>query len=436
MSLVEALRPLNTQDGHLQLTPDRNAALHGPPLSRSRKPAVDLGILQRPETVHIEEGLPPAAPWITSSMGARAPRMLDRNSSFKQSGGRLNIRRKSDRARSVQSLKDGFHTLVNMSTGKSFALAIVCIVGSWLLFAVFFRMISASCGLGANTFLKALYLSIETMETIGYGVPSSYFDECRAGLFVLGACTIWGSLLNALIIAVVYTRISRPQSRASSICFSEKAIIAQIRGEIYVMFQVCDLRKHQLIEAHVRLYCVQHAPSSTGICFQTRAMRLQHPDDELGGMLLLALPQLVVHRVDPWSPFWPDDPDAAFALDQNPATSYRFPEIHQRAADGENGNRDVGPIQQRPSPPTLLEVTERVRSGQLEVLCLVEGIDPSTSMTLQARHSYTSDDLVFNAAFQRCVTRAADGKCEIDFEAFHQIVEQDYGSDLLVQSMA
>ena len=38
-----------------------------------------------------------------------------------------------------------------------------------------------------------------------------------------------------------------------------------------------------------------------------RAMRLEKPDDELGSMLFLSLPSLVVHRLDAWSPLVPPD---------------------------------------------------------------------------------------------------------------------------------
>ena len=43
--------------------------------------------------------------------------------------------------------------------------------------------------------------------------------------------------------------------------------------------------------------------------FSTRIMRTQEPDDELGGMLFLALPTTVVHHIDPWSPLVPDYDD-------------------------------------------------------------------------------------------------------------------------------
>lgn len=96
------------------------------------------------------------------------------------------------------------------------------------------------------------------------------------------------------------------------------------------MFQVCELRKNQLVEAHIRLYVIRNeveCPTNRGegsqplssdsnqrdvesnygsfpansnyICFkQSCAMRLNHPNDELGSMLLLMTPQMIVHELD------------------------------------------------------------------------------------------------------------------------------------------
>ncbi|CAN0450442.1 unnamed protein product, partial [Scytosiphon promiscuus] len=77
-------------------------------------------------------------------------------------------------------------------------------------------------------------------------------------------------------------------------------------------FQVGELRKHQLLEIRVRCYALRHerlncnpAKMPEQVFFQSHAMRLQHPDDELGANLLLVLPQTVVHRIDAWSPMMP-----------------------------------------------------------------------------------------------------------------------------------
>ena len=72
------------------------------------------------------------------------------------------------------------------------------------------------------------------------------------------------------------------------------------------MLQVCEMRKHALVEAHVRVYTVRkdldHLATGSVAYFQPFAMRLQHPDDELGGMLMMNLPNIVVHALDAWSP--------------------------------------------------------------------------------------------------------------------------------------
>jgi len=115
-------------------------------------------------------------------------------------------------------------------------------------------------------------------------------------------------LCDAAIIGAVWVRLSRGQTRASTIIFSDQAIIRRIRGKLYWMFRVCELRKHQLVEAHVRCYAIRRDRDEEDgrvIHFQNFFMRLTHPNDELGGNLLMTLPSLVVHEIDQWSPLYP-----------------------------------------------------------------------------------------------------------------------------------
>jgi len=333
----------------------------------------------------------------------------------------------------VRYWDDLFHTVVGMSTVKVLALSATVMITSWFVFAALFFTVSEQCGLEAGTFIRSLYLAIETIETIGYGVPDPGMNGCYSGIFVLGAAAIWESLLNALLIAIVYTRISRPYSRASSICFTQKAIISQLNGHCYFMFQVCDFRKHQLCEAHVRVYGIQHAETTGGVKFQTRSMRLQHPDDELGGMLLLALPQLVVHRIDAWSPLCP--PEYRSCLGDNLATGFtNVWDVVQRANDVDTGNREIGAGTACPAPPSLEAVATYLAEAHMEVICLVEGIEPATSGTLQAQCSYLMEDIAFNASFQRCVSRSPNGACQVDLDAFHEVTT-DPGNWMHVQSL-
>ena len=65
-------------------------------------------------------------------------------------------------------------------------------------------------------------------------------------------------LADALLIALVYTRISRGTTRASSIIFSDKALLQLVGGELYFIFKVCEARPEQLLECGVRCYLFRH----------------------------------------------------------------------------------------------------------------------------------------------------------------------------------
>lgn len=213
------------------------------------------------------------------------------------------------------------------------------------------------------------------------------------------------------------------QKRAGTIMFTNSAVIRQIRGSYYLMFQVCERRKHQLVEAHVRLYAVRHEFDDDGNAeslFQCHQMRVQQPDDDTGAMLLMVLPQVVVHRIDPWSPLFP--PECLPSDGHYPNVCPSFPDPTQRTIDMENGNRD-GLGSDTPLPyklPTRSQIMHHLRNSELEVIVVLEGIDASTSNTMQARHSYTDEDIVWDSMFENCVTKTPKG-VHINFDKFHTL---------------
>ena len=172
----------------------------------------------------------------------------------------------------------------------------------------------------------------------------------------------------------------------------------------------------------------------------TKTMRLQHPDDELGGMLLLAVPQVVSHRIDHWSPLCP--PGMSYG-----GHEHRFPGLIRRGVDGELGREEplsaeqqiashqssarttsAAPTTTTSTPLSLDEMREYIKSHlrdtSLEVLVLVEGIESSQSGTVQCRHSYNIDDIEFDKTFEECVfENEEDGGIEIDFGKFHGLVD-------------
>jgi hypothetical protein len=164
---------------------------------------------------------------------------------------------------------------------------------------------SEKCKTGVNTHLDGFGFSVSTMFTIGFGTNGGdvFFGECVNMQVIITLQSLIAILLNAITIGVIFQRVARAQSRANTIVLSATAVVRRVRGNLYFMFQACEMRKHQLVEAHVRMYAVRHdVEYGQHYYFQSYPMRIQHPDDEINGMMLLALPSVVVHRLDRWSP--------------------------------------------------------------------------------------------------------------------------------------
>ncbi len=211
------------------------------------------------------------------------------------------------RARRRMYVYSPFHTIVNLANWKVVVLCTVMYVIAWLVFALVYWLISGresrQCDLvpdtaaaGSNSesrnlsFADAFFFSVETMATIGYGAPESiFFDACPMMAVAIPAQTIVGLVWDAVLLGLVFNRMSRGSPRGKTILFSDRAVVRKIRGKWHFMFQVCEVRKHALMEAHVRVYCVRkdldYLATGSIAYFQPFAMRLQHPSDDLGTTL-------------------------------------------------------------------------------------------------------------------------------------------------------
>lgn len=305
-------------------------------------------------------------------------RIVDRNGDFHQSNGKMAIKKKI-RGEDWRALYAGdlFHSLIDAPSSRSIGILLSGYLFLVVLFSVPYYYISKEygCDMGIDTYQESFAFSLETMATIGYGTQDIFFDNCWSPVVVL-ACQISCKLIaDAVIIGVIYSRFGRPNTRASTILFSNHAVIRRISGKLYFMFQLVELRKHQLIEAQVRLYVIrrdidppverdsddkfsvddisnskpcQPLDQSDSVLpllkepvitnFQTCKMRLNYPDDELGGMLIMCLPQVVVHELDSGSPLMPPP---LWRSCKCPENSFRWePRVLNEDSDHENGQQD------------------------------------------------------------------------------------------------
>lgn len=243
--------------------------------------------------------------------GAEYTRLVDRNGAMFQSNGKLYVKKKIQQKYWWTLYRlDWFHSIVNAPTSRIIVFLLLTYVSIVFCFAVVYYLIHPRCGLNFTSFVGAFDFSLETMATIGYSTKDIFFHNCISVCIVLTMQVCIRIIVDAGTIGIIYCRLARPHSRALTLIFSEKAIIRRIRGKLYLMFQLCELRKHQLVNAHVRLYLLKkeidpECDLPNHVYLQTCSMRLNHPNDELGGMLLLMLPQLVVHELDAASPLMP-----------------------------------------------------------------------------------------------------------------------------------
>ncbi|RHZ42592.1 hypothetical protein DYB26_004905, partial [Aphanomyces astaci] len=151
---------------------------------------------------------------------------------------------------------------------------------------------------------------------------------------------------------------------------------------------------------------------------QAYPMRLQQPDDDLNGWLILALPTICVHRLDAWKP-------------------------PQRAVDIESGTRENKYRVDKPAlfntattnvltPVTKADIDRLLRfwsDTEMEVVVVVEGVDAATSSTTQMRHSFKAHDVVFNEQFVNCVFIDNEtGGAIIDFKHFDRTTPLDFAA--------
>ena len=218
---------------------------------------------------------------------------------------------------------------------------------------------------------NAFFFSLEAFTTIGYGVPYDdrrvFFNSCPAMLVIIYLEATAFMLVNAMIVGLFIGKLSRASSRANQIIFSDKASICCVRNRFYFMFQACEasfFSYRPVVEAHVRVYAVLHEqdPSHTERAFfQTRVMRLTNPNDELGGVLFLATPQVVTHCIDQWSPLFP--PRAARPRRRRGPARRRgvsFPGVVYRMSDREVAMADEGACSRRRCATARLAATRRL----------------------------------------------------------------------------
>lgn len=198
--------------------------------------------------------------------------------------------------------RDFFLTVIHQNVWKLLGAFSFFYLGSFLFFSLWWYIIwkaDDQCLYGVIGYPTIFNFSVVTQQTIGYGNTGP--NNCAWASLVLVIQTIFGLLLDAITIGVLFARISHPQQRARSIFMSETAVIARRDGILKLMFRIADIKTTQVVEPNVRAYLYtwgdgRHTAEGEFIPVRSEELDLGNIDG------LLLLPITIEHTIDERSP--------------------------------------------------------------------------------------------------------------------------------------
>ncbi|XP_077481982.1 inward rectifier potassium channel 2-like isoform X2 [Stigmatopora argus] len=303
---------------------------------------------------------------------------------FVKKDGHCNVRYVNVSEKSQRYLADIFTTCVDVRWRWMLLIFCSAFLLSWLFFACVFWLLavfhgdleahgtSHKCVSNVGTFTAAFLFSVETQTTIGYGYRY-VTDECPAAVFAVVFQSIVGCVIDAFVIGAIMAKMAKPKKRNETLVFSHNATVAVRDDKLCLMWRVGNLRRSHLVEAHVRAQLLRSRTSTEG-----EYIPLDQTDMDVGfdsgvDRIFLLSPITVVHVIDEDSP--------------------------------------------------LYGVSERdLRSCDLEVVVILEGMVEATAMTTQCRSSYVAGEILWGYRFEP-VLFEEDDHYKVDYSRFHATYE-------------
>lgn len=267
---------------------------------------------------------------------------------------------------------DLFHTLVNLPNLRFFGLLFCTYFLLFVVFAIpyYYEAHSNFCIPGVRSFSHAVWFSVQTSMTIGYGGELTPDPRCLVTNSMVLIQSIASLIVAYSLLGIFYARFSRPTRRAQTLIFSRCMVLSEEDGVQVLALRMANIRKHQVIEASVRMLVALNnsLTSEDESVFNFMNLPL------IGGsQIFLGLPCVVKHPITASSPLY------GLSL-------------------------------------------QAMEDCDMEVLVLLEGVDASTSCKLQARHSYRPADICTEARFETMVVRLPSGRRCVDFSKFDSVV--------------
>ncbi|XP_037050312.1 G protein-activated inward rectifier potassium channel 3 isoform X3 [Bradysia coprophila] len=332
----------------------------------------------------------------SSSRGYRpgSSRKIRRRAVLKN--GECNVIQKKIAQRRIRFLQDIFTTLVDSQWRWTLLVFALSFFLSWLAFAVIWWLIAFThgdleemhlpphqgdnawtpCVFNIVSFTSCFLFSIETQHTIGYGVRTTT-EECPEAIFMMCFQSIYGVMVQAFMVGIVFAKMTRPKQRTQTLLFTKNAVICQRDGELALMFRVGDMRKSHIIGASVRAQLIRSRQTKEGEMLAQYQTELEIGSDGCSSDLFFIWPTVIVHVINADSPFY-----------------------NMSAAD--------------------------MLQDKFEIIVLLEGTVESTGQTTQARTSYLNMEILWGHRFDPVVGYNKERQgYEIDYSKFNETIQVD-----------
>lgn len=221
----------------------------------------------------------------------------------------------------VKYLRDPFTTLIDFRWRWLFVLYTLSFIVTWFLFGILWWIIAyahgdladapyvvnsqglAPCVTLMHDFVSSFLFSMETQYTTGYGTRAPT-TECPEAIFLLCIQSIFGVLLQSVMVGVVFSKLSRPKIRGESIIFSKKAVISSRNGQLCLMVRLGDERKSHVVGCELHAWIIQKKITTEGEILPNYLTKLDISVDDGGPNLFLLWPVTVIHRIASSSPLY------------------------------------------------------------------------------------------------------------------------------------
>ena len=231
------------------------------------------------------------------------------------------------------------------------------------------------CVLMIDGFAACFLFSLETQHTIGYGSRQTT-TECPETMFVASVQSVLGCLIQAFMVGLVFSKLSRPGSRSKTVIFSQNAVITLRNRRLCLIFRIGDLRDDNFIlGTQISAKLVRRRITQEGELYEEMQPLKVDPDSSSEPCIFFVWPLEVVHIIDEDSPFF--DLSAA-----------------------------------------------ELAKEKFEITVVMEGCIETTSMNFQARTSYLPTEILWGHRFEPMMLyRKDNNKFQVNFSAFHSTYE-------------